>query len=442
MGGGLDRRLDRHGASATANERSRRWRRSTGRWNIRRSGQTVSWKGAAPAARRGRRRRSPTASARRTAASIRTRCRSTARSQIGARHRLPQRRRQLDAADLTGRTARLAAAAPPIRRRPVHWHGRPGLLRAPWCFWIVAALLTLGASLAVLLPLARGGQARRVGRDHDLEVYRDQLAELDRDAARGLIGPAEAERSARRDRPPDPAAADAIGRYAIAAAAARALARKRLRAAAVLAVPLVSWGVYAAIGSPDLPGAAACRAAGSKIPPTARSTNWWRAPRRISPPIPTDGRGWDVLAPIYLRIGRFADAVSGLSAMPSGSTARRRERAGRSGRGDRRRGRRPRDGRGAGRLSNARWRSIRPMPQGAVLSGHRAGAGGQATRRRLPGRRCWPTLPADSPWRGAADARRGGAPNRRAPAPKNRTRTDAGPRSMPRPEMSPPTARR
>ena len=28
---------------------------------------------------------------------------------------------------------------------------------------------------------------------HDLEVYRDQLAELDRDAARGLIGAAEAE---------------------------------------------------------------------------------------------------------------------------------------------------------------------------------------------------------------------------------------------------------
>ena len=52
-------------------------------------------------------------------------------------------------------------------------------------FWFVAALLTLGASLAVLLPLASRTKTDPVDGDHDLEVYRDQLAELDRDAARG-----------------------------------------------------------------------------------------------------------------------------------------------------------------------------------------------------------------------------------------------------------------
>ena len=57
-------------------------------------------------------------------------------------------------------------------------------------FWVIAALLTLGASLAVLLPLVRrpAAAASAAERIHDLEVYRDQLAELDRDAARGLIG--------------------------------------------------------------------------------------------------------------------------------------------------------------------------------------------------------------------------------------------------------------
>ena len=60
-------------------------------------------------------------------------------------------------------------------------------------FWVIAALLTLGASLAVLLPLAGRTATRAADGAHDLEVYRDQLAELDRDAARGLIQPAEAE---------------------------------------------------------------------------------------------------------------------------------------------------------------------------------------------------------------------------------------------------------
>ncbi|RWH47753.1 MAG: c-type cytochrome biogenesis protein CcmI, partial [Mesorhizobium sp.] len=60
-------------------------------------------------------------------------------------------------------------------------------------FWVIAAILTLGASLAVLLPLAGGTKAASTAGDHDLEVYRDQLSELDRDMARGLIQPGEAE---------------------------------------------------------------------------------------------------------------------------------------------------------------------------------------------------------------------------------------------------------
>ena len=72
-------------------------------------------------------------------------------------------------------------------------------------FWVIAALLTLGASLAVLLPLA-GRRRRAIGRRrHDLEVYRDQLAELDRDAARGLIQPAEAEQARAEIAPAHPA---------------------------------------------------------------------------------------------------------------------------------------------------------------------------------------------------------------------------------------------
>jgi len=60
-------------------------------------------------------------------------------------------------------------------------------------FWVIAAILTLGASLAVLLPLTGGMKGALPAGDHDLEVYRDQLSELDRDMARGLIQPGEAD---------------------------------------------------------------------------------------------------------------------------------------------------------------------------------------------------------------------------------------------------------
>ena len=59
-------------------------------------------------------------------------------------------------------------------------------------FWITAALLTLLACLAVLLPLARRRDGAADGADSDLAVYQDQLAELDRDLARGAIDAAEA----------------------------------------------------------------------------------------------------------------------------------------------------------------------------------------------------------------------------------------------------------
>ena len=61
-------------------------------------------------------------------------------------------------------------------------------------FWIVRrAADRLAPVLSVLVPLAGRPPAPSSRRRHDLEVYRDQLHELERDAARGLIGAAEAE---------------------------------------------------------------------------------------------------------------------------------------------------------------------------------------------------------------------------------------------------------
>lgn len=174
-------------------------------------------------------------------------------------------------------------------------------------FWIVAAAMTFAVCLLLLAPLARDRAGVLSSRDHELEVYKDQLREIDRDRARGLIEDGEAE-MARAE----------IGRKAIRlseiveegtkTASSRPLGRW-VGAIAVLSLPLVSWGLYAATGSPDYPGQ----------PLQARLD---RDPSQQSPEEliaraeahlaanPDDARGWDVLAPIYLRLGRFDDAAT------------------------------------------------------------------------------------------------------------------------------------
>lgn len=175
-------------------------------------------------------------------------------------------------------------------------------------FWFVAALLTVGASLAVLLPLARRGDDERAAESNDLEVYRDQLAELDRDAARGLIQPAEAEQAraeiARRILQAD----GRIAESAPKAPAGRMLPRIAATVA-ILAVPLVSWGIYAGIGSPGLPSQPLAERLAKNPADSTVDELVARAEAHLAAN-PSDGRGWDVLAPIYLRLGRYGEAVN------------------------------------------------------------------------------------------------------------------------------------
>lgn len=175
-------------------------------------------------------------------------------------------------------------------------------------FWVIAAILTLGASLAVLLPLAGGSKGASSSGDHDLEVYRDQLSELDRDAARGLIQPAEAAEAraeiARRILRLDNAEMAGETSARRASVAARLVAT-----AAVLVVPLVSWGLYSQLGSPDLPSQPLSERLAKNPADSSVDELVARAEAHLAAN-PSDGRGWDVLAPVYLRMQRFSDAAA------------------------------------------------------------------------------------------------------------------------------------
>ena len=112
-------------------------------------------------------------------------------------------------------------------------------------FWVLAVLLALlsGAFLLIAMRGGPGGAGRAEGA---LAVYRDQLAEIERDRARGLIAEAEAE-----------AATVEVQRRMLRAGrrlgdAGRRTSRLPTLAAAVL-VPLAGVGLYAATGSPGVP---------------------------------------------------------------------------------------------------------------------------------------------------------------------------------------------
>jgi cytochrome c-type biogenesis protein CcmH len=169
--------------------------------------------------------------------------------------------------------------------------------------WFVFALMTVAAIFAVLWPLSRGSSAPAGGSEE--AVYRDQLAEIDRDVSAGLIGVSEAE-----------AARVEIGRRLLAAAdGQRDLpARSNLglrRASAIVALaglPIAAVMFYLAIGSPwlgDFPLASRTRAADVNQP----LDNMVAQVEAHLEKNPTDGRGWTVLAPVLARLGRNDDAV-------------------------------------------------------------------------------------------------------------------------------------
>ncbi|HHV69475.1 c-type cytochrome biogenesis protein CcmI [Brucella sp. RRSP16] len=174
-------------------------------------------------------------------------------------------------------------------------------------FWLIAALLTLAATLVVLLPLTRRKQAFLPAEKNDLEVYRDQLREVEADAARGMIDPQSAEQArieiSRRILNAEKSAREA------AEVAGKTTPGRWLAFLAVLAVPLVAWGVYPLFGKPDMPSMPLAERLSASADRGSVDELVARAEAHLAQN-PDDVRGWDVLAPIYLRLGRAADAVN------------------------------------------------------------------------------------------------------------------------------------
>lgn len=119
-------------------------------------------------------------------------------------------------------------------------------------FWIAAALAALAAVAVLARPLLRPTERAQSRAAHDAQVFRDQLAELDRDVARGVITEVEAA-SAKVE----------ISRRLLAAAAeveqaegpgpAPRRVSRALTIVLALAAPIGAAGLYFSIASPGYP---------------------------------------------------------------------------------------------------------------------------------------------------------------------------------------------
>jgi cytochrome c-type biogenesis protein CcmH len=170
--------------------------------------------------------------------------------------------------------------------------------------WFILALMTAAAIFAVLWPLGRSTKVASGG--SEVAVYKDQLDEVTRDAQTGLIGRVEAE-----------AARVEISRRLLAAAASEdgqassvsPVFRRATSILALLGVPLLAVGFYLTLGSPWLPDFPLAARTPPSSPESASVERLIEQVQTILEKNPSDGRGWSVLAPVLLKVGRYDEAV-------------------------------------------------------------------------------------------------------------------------------------
>lgn len=201
---------------------------------------------------------------------------------------------------------------------PLDWRGIFGI-SGGMLFWIVIAIATALVALVLLYPLTRG-----IGREavvplagdalKEQAVYRDQLKEVERDQAEGLISAEDA----------DYARAE-IGRRLLAATqraqgeataadtpAKRPLRLRLVEVLIILALPGIGVPLYLTVGSPgteDQPLEARLANPGNNLELLLAKVE------RHLMQSPDDAAGWALVAPIYAKnqmVDKAADAYRNL----------------------------------------------------------------------------------------------------------------------------------
>jgi cytochrome c-type biogenesis protein CcmH len=177
--------------------------------------------------------------------------------------------------------------------------------------WYILAGMAAVAALAAIWPVLR---SRSPSADADpatseAAFYKAQLDEIQRDVERGQLPRGEAA-SARAE----------AARRLIAArseapkASPRSIGHVRLTAAALIAigVPTIAIPLYAYLGRPQMPD----QPLASRPPTSLAAGDIAAAVAGVEAHLiakPDDGKGWAVIAPVYMRLERYDDAARAYS---------------------------------------------------------------------------------------------------------------------------------
>ena len=165
--------------------------------------------------------------------------------------------------------------------------------------WLIFASMTAAVVAVLLVPFMRkSAGAESSDSDFDRAIYRDQLQELDRDAARGLIGETEAQ-----------AARNEISRRLLQVAKPEApIGGNHYALLAVVLVPLIALPIYAKYGSPLMPDVPLQERMKGAIANQDFEALVATVEAHLAE-APNDIEGWKVLAPAYKRERRWSDAA-------------------------------------------------------------------------------------------------------------------------------------
>ena len=173
-------------------------------------------------------------------------------------------------------------------------------------FLIAAAVLVIATLLVLLRPWRRAATAasaaESTAREANTAVYRDQLAEIDRDLAAGTLNPADHDQA--RSELQKRLLADA---GAVEAAVAPAASGRGTLVGLSIGVPVLAAAMYAWLGNPA--------ALNPPPPPPQRGEVTQQQVEKMVSDLaermkknPGDSKGWMVLARSYRAMGRFAES--------------------------------------------------------------------------------------------------------------------------------------
>lgn len=174
--------------------------------------------------------------------------------------------------------------------------------------WAIGGVLAVISVLVLVLPGLRKREAA-LGRDESaMEIFKDQLSEVDRDAARGLISGDEAT-----------AARSEIKRRMLVLTRNKTTSEATTSTPAggmtglvigALFIPLVGFGLYALRGAPHVPSQPFAERAAEQQEATevAQLAETLRN-RLLEDPEGGPSDGWMLLAQTYMRMNRFPEAA-------------------------------------------------------------------------------------------------------------------------------------